>query len=866
MKWGEYMNKWYKTNLAKMILIFLAILLPMTGVLSLGILYNASALDESASFLGKKKTGYEESQVFESLLRSATSQTVISLKAKKELEKNGQYDPDQKVDIKSLYEDETFYSKEESSGLIYTVDQLVNWGEEWNKAEDDQEENLVVCQKPDGTYYYYYMSDFKDLLNSKKLRIELDQDTLSSFLADLEDGYYDSSYAGNETVIKDENGDTLYNECWTFCASIKGKFAPEGYDSLLDAINANQDLNGQLSKVYEWLEYVGYDLAQEMEDYKNPSETWTEGNTNFRYLYLNAEDQTVCTNNSAWSDYENAKKLVANLEDKQGKASENLKYILVRNTRQNFVTNIDRDLNIESWQERVSVMNPGKEDAFLIAVDTTYPIQDVFLANKKIYDQYQPYVGICKAGLVISVLGFILCLVWLSWIAGRKNTEEERLFLNSFDHWKSELAAGVLICLWLGWTCIVATLWSLNYRDVDNLTSGVLDSYGYYFKESEIFLLILYGGGSVALFLIGYLSLVRRIKGKVLWKNSILRWLLLSLKKAGKEICRFWKGRKQIWRTLLICLGLFFLNLIGANTGVLALPMILADIYVSYRLCRKALAEDKLQTGIRRIAGGEVSYKIPLESLKGEAKETALAVNSIGEGLNVALENSMKSERLKTDLITNVSHDIKTPLTSIINYVELLKQENFEDPKIQRYLEILSEKSKRLKILTEDVVEASKVSSGNIKLEYNNINFVEMIQQTSGEFAEKFEARQLTEVMNVPENPVVIRVDGRRLWRVLSNIYNNAAKYAMPDTRVYADLQVIEGKAVFSLKNISEQSLNISADELTERFIRGDLSRNSEGSGLGLSIAESLTKMQGGDFKLYLDGDLFKVMISFPLV
>lgn len=866
MKWGEYMNKWYKTNLAKMVLIFLAILLPMTGVLSLGILYNASALDESTSFLGKKKTRYEESQAFESLLRSAASQTVINLKARKELEKNGQYDPDQKVDIKSLYEDAVFYSKEEASGLIYTVDQLASWGEEWNKAEDDQEENLVVCQKPDGTYYYYYMSDFKDLLNSKKLRIELDQDTLSTFLADLEDGYYDSAYTGNETVIKDENGDAIYDDCWTFCASIKGKFAPEGYDSLLDAINANQDLNGQLSKVYGWLEDAGYELAQEMEDYKNPSETWIEGNTNYRYLYLNTEDKTVYTNNSAWSDYENSKKLVANLEDKQGKASENLKYILVRNTRQNFVTNIDIDLNIENWQKCISSMNPEKEDALLVAVDTTYPIQDVFLANKKIYDQYQPYVAICKAGLVISVLGFILCLVWLAWIVGGKNTDQEVISLGGFDGWKTEIAAGILVCLWVGWTFMVAALWAVNYIDVDSFATGVLDSYGYYLRDSQILLLVLYAGGSALLFILGYVSLVRRIKRKVLWKNSILRWFYLGLKKAGKELIIFWKGRKQIWRTLLICLGLFFLNLIGANTGFLAIFMLVADIYVCYRLCRKALAEDKLQTGIRRIAGGEVSYKIPLESLKGEAKETAKAVNSIGEGLNVALENSMKSERLKTDLITNVSHDIKTPLTSIINYVELLKQENFEDPKIQRYLEILSEKSQRLKILTEDVVEASKVSSGNIKLEYNNINFVEMIQQISGEFAEKFEAKHLTEIMNMPENPVVIRVDGRRLWRVLSNIYNNAAKYAMSDTRVYADLQVTEGNAEFSLKNISEQSLNISADELTERFIRGDLSRNSEGSGLGLSIAESLTKMQGGDFKLYLDGDLFKVRITFPIV
>ena len=229
-----------------------------------------------------------------------------------------------------------------------------------------------------------------------------------------------------------------------------------------------------------------------------------------------------------------------------------------------------------------------------------------------------------------------------------------------------------------------------------------------------------------------------------------------------------------------------------------------------------------------------------------------------------SLDKVSRSDQLRVDLITNVSHDIKTPLTSIINYVDLLKQENFEDPKIQRYIEVLEQKSQRLKTLTEDVVEASKVSSGNITLEFMNINLVEMIQQTSGEFAEKFMARELKEVLNLPKEEVIIQADGRRLWRVLSNIYNNAAKYAMKGTRVYADLWKENGKAYFSLKNISEQPLNIPADELTERFIRGDVSRSTEGSGLGLSIAQSLTEMQGGKFELYLDGDLFKVTITFP--
>lgn len=223
----------------------------------------------------------------------------------------------------------------------------------------------------------------------------------------------------------------------------------------------------------------------------------------------------------------------------------------------------------------------------------------------------------------------------------------------------------------------------------------------------------------------------------------------------------------------------------------------------------------------------------------------------------------MKSERLKTDLITNVSHDIKTPLTSIINYVDILKRSNIEDPKIQGYLEILETKAQRLKTLTEDVVEASKVSSGNINLEMMDVNLVEMINQTAGEFAEKFSLKNLELIQTLPNESAIIHVDGRRMWRVLENLYNNAAKYAMPGTRIYADLHFDKDDVVFSLKNVSEYPLNFSADELTERFIRGDISRSTEGSGLGLSIAKSLVQMQGGTLELYLDGDLFKVTVCF---
>ena len=289
----------------------------------------------------------------------------------------------------------------------------------------------------------------------------------------------------------------------------------------------------------------------------------------------------------------------------------------------------------------------------------------------------------------------------------------------------------------------------------------------------------------------------------------------------------------------------------------------LVDVAAMIFVIRKADGLDLIMDGLKKISDGELQYKIKTDTLTGKQKVMAEYINNIGSGLDAAVENSLKKERMQTELITNVSHDLKTPLTSIINYVDLMKRENPTDPKIQEYLRILDEKSQRLKVLTEDVVEASKASTGNIKLEMNDIDFVEMVQQVIGEFEEKFQEKNLTMMVHFTDEPSIIYADGQRMWRVLENVFGNVVKYAMEGTRVYAEISNRNKKVTFSLKNISAQPLNISADELTERFIRGDVARNTEGSGLGLSIAKSLTELQGGEFKLYLDGDLFKVMITF---
>ena len=303
-----------------------------------------------------------------------------------------------------------------------------------------------------------------------------------------------------------------------------------------------------------------------------------------------------------------------------------------------------------------------------------------------------------------------------------------------------------------------------------------------------------------------------------------------------------------------------------SGKGVLSIAMLAGvNLVVLAVLVTDGMQRQKLLTAIQEINSEEGNTRISESGLFAINRQMAAAVNDLGDGLRHALQEQMKSERMKADLITNVSHDLKTPLTSIINYVDLLKREELHNEKANEYLEVLDQKSQRLKQLTEDLVEASRASSGNVVLDIRRIDVKELLMQTSGEFVERFEARGLQLVENFPQNPQYVDADGRRLWRIIENLFRNVEKYAMPHTRVYLDLINDGDRVAFSLKNISESPLNISPEELTERFTRGDESRSTEGSGLGLSIAKDLTEIQKGTFEIYLDGDLFKVTVSFPI-
>lgn len=294
------------------------------------------------------------------------------------------------------------------------------------------------------------------------------------------------------------------------------------------------------------------------------------------------------------------------------------------------------------------------------------------------------------------------------------------------------------------------------------------------------------------------------------------------------------------------------------SVGIYSLIFLINTIILLHQL--SLLIEiSEITTKIETMGSGNMENII--ECRNAELQELGKNINNIKQGMKKAVEESMKAERLKTDLITNVSHDLKTPLTSIINYTDLLKKEKIENENAKKYIDILEKKSKKLKILTEDLIEVSKISSGNETVALEKIDFKELVLQANGEFAEKFEEKNLEVISNLPKEAVIVDLDGKKMWRVLENLYQNVYKYSLENTRVYVDL-IVNDHIVFTIKNISKEELNISPDELMERFIRGDSSRHTGGNGLGLSIAKDLSKLNGGTLSIQIDGDLFVAKIK----
>ena len=476
-----------------------------------------------------------------------------------------------------------------------------------------------------------------------------------------------------------------------------------------------------------------------------------------------------------------------------------------------------------------------------------------------------------RYGIIFLLVGALalgaVCFIYLCCAAGRSGKSSE-IRLSGLNRLPLDLyAAGVGIAdFFVAWV-VVDGFGHMCFTEDNYLNTGIVALTGF-----TIFVGVL--------LVIGWLyAVVSQIKMRHFywWHHSVVGWILgkvwQSIRRVFKTLRRGvakfisllpMVGRRVLLVVLLGIIALFMILFFANGPVILGIFLLLALIFGGLALfAYDTYAFGTLMQGAKRMAEGDLATQIPTRFLFGSYKDHAERLNTMADVATVAAKKQMKSERMKAELITNVSHDIKTPLTSIINYVDLLKKPHTQEEGAQ-YLNVLDRQSAQMKKLLEDLMEMSKASTGNMTVEIDRVDAVEAVNQALGEFSDKLNAAQLISVFKMPEEPVFLHADGRLTWRVLNNLLSNVVKYALPGTRVYLDLTKTEHKVLLSVKNISREELNVTADELTERFVRGDASRNTEGSGLGLNIAKSLMELQKGSLELTVDGDLFKVTLTFP--
>lgn len=559
---------------------------------------------------------------------------------------------------------------------------------------------------------------------------------------------------------------------------------------------------------------------------------------NFIYLVIDNKNNEVYSNGEYGISYSNT------IEDlKEEIASNELYWIYDEGRIDTTIEKLNKDKieNTNLYQENL------KKGDYIIytAVRDNLPYYDSFLTDHILYTMVKKqYDNAIYSIPLIMIL--LIAMVPIILIGIGKTKDEKGIHLTWFDKLPIEIATGMILIVLLAF-CILTFGFGTNITAIVSIISIILGLIGIY--VCAILLLE---------------TVVKRLKTHTFIKTTLGYWLYQKMK-------LIFNNMRISMKVGTIFAGFTIANLIlyqeSKNEPFMAFILLMTLYALSFiYILKRTIWNEKINYAVEQIYKGNTNVRLDTEELKGDFKKVGIQINDIAGGLSNAIEEKMKSERLKTELITNVSHDIKTPLTSIINYVDLLKKEGVDSEKSTEYLEILDNKSQRLKKLTEDLVEASKASSGNIKLNMEKLEINELIKQVSAEFEDKFKEHSLEELITYTQELVYIKADSRYMYRVLENMYSNVSKYAMEHSRVYTDIIEHEDNVIIQIKNISREKLNITADELMQRFVRGDTSRNTEGSGLGLSIANSLTELQGGKFHIYLDGDLFKITIGFKKI
>lgn len=821
---------------------------------------------------------FEDSGLFGDIFHTAVSDITRLVVIKGQMETDGVFDPHKHIDV-------TGFAERKGAGngcpisAVYELDDLVKWGkyglEYTNRAMSMSDfvnyfgnviepENFVV--KSNGQLHFdgFHYVRGKDL--SEREFTEEDQQwsvwcVMNRYtheqLEDLVFSYIISKTGSEINMTREDDGSLT-----VYIHMLSNRYEPIENPSPLFEYADN------------WVEYIQLQqnvvdtvtsLTENYSQYQECYDLYEADKSNIMYAArMQTEDGVkTFTNVPAAKDFSE--------EDLTDYFSEFRRYLIYYPDSLEFIGNTSlTESDIYAYMSEYQYAYPETTHIW-IGVDTGYAnTKDAFYHAHSSYNKIVPYIKLLLACMAILAVVWIGICTYLSVTAGiiYDGDEERILYTNMFDHIWIEimvlLAIGYAYAGSLGYAYLneVANLIYQSYLELNGAGINTLYGYGYFGG---------YGFVVSLFFSFFWYSLIRRLRGGACWKDSFVYFVFAKLLKLVRYVLQH---RNSVISVLLPYNMFLLVNLIVVFAAVKLVtnPIILiamitfivvADALVGMMLFKHNAERIEIVDGINRIREGEVDYKLEAEGLHGGNREMADAVNNIGEGIRNAVRTSMKDEQMKTDLITNVSHDIKTPLTSIINYVDLLKRLDITEEPAKSYIDVLDGKAHRLKQLTDDLVEASKISSGNIELNMEKLNFAELLNQTIGEFSEKLEEKNLQVVFQGSRLPANIYADSRRMWRVVENLFNNICKYAMEGTRVYVDLTMQEGEVEVSIKNISRRQMNIQADELTERFIRGDSSRTTEGSGLGLSIAKSLTQVQGGTFEIQLDGDLFKVILCF---
>lgn len=834
---------------------------------------------------------FEDSQVFRDMVSTAASDIIEYVAIKEQMETAGRFDAGKRIDV-ARYANYNVEEYEETVTAVYRLEDLIKWGklygvEYTNRAMSMSE--FVNYFGPAASMENFALDEngqlyFAGFLDSAFMP-KIENDALYLPDENRESRYSEEEREKLEQVMEKLTVEQLEDMAYSYILTkesdkIKVSREDDGsftiYISMLSCRYETVDMERQLTAYAgDWIEYLKLQdnvadtierLAKSYEVYQKGQELYEEGMGNFKYaMRMHGEDGIVRTYTNI-----SALKGIADSEITEH-FSEYGTYLVCYLENLEFIGNTGiTERDIYRYVNNYSYVYPEQTHIWM-AVDMGYSVEgDAFYDANAIFCRIVPNIKKIIAVIIFLSLLWIALCSYLTFTAGESYDDEgEKICrLSAIDYIWTELLLLLTIALVYGGSFGISMLEEVantvyhSHSELLELSKTKLYEYGTY----GIFGAYVSLGVSIII-----RSLVRRIRARILFKGSFCYWLLRFIIKG----IRFVFSHRSLAVSILIPYNLFLMsNLLavilvmmlrdagGFRVVILILGIVLADGVVGVLLFKQNAERIDIIEGIKRIRDGEVDYKLDLYALSGTNREMADAVNNIGEGIRKAVDTSIKDEQMKSDLITNVSHDIKTPLTSIINYVDLLKRLKIEEEPAKGYIDILDSKTQRLKQLTDDLVEASKISSGNIVLNMEKLNLTELLKQTIGEFSEKLEERNLQAVLE-EDIPAYIYADSRRMWRIIENLFNNICKYALENTRVYLNLSV--GETIeFSIKNISERQMNMRGDELTERFIRGDSSRTTEGSGLGLFIAKSLTEVQGGTFEIQLDGDLFKVILSFP--